>query len=269
MISESERKGLFVRNILDRRSPLALPQEELMTRRHFWIAIAGALSLTSAAHAQSPTAAFLFAYDIDRGKQDAFEAGYVAHLGWHATHGDTLPWYGWYVTSGPRTGLFIDGTFGIPFSAMDRRVDPAGDGADMEAKVLPFAKARAYSALEFWPEVSTARTLEDRKPSAVLDTYAVKVSPANIAAFETALAHAAGDRKGLPLSWYRLVSGGPAGGYLLLVPRQTWAELAGRPRDLAGLLTATYGPGAAKTAALVDGVEVESWSYKPKLSRLP
>jgi hypothetical protein len=139
----------------------------------------------------------------------------------------------------------------------------------MEAKVLPFAKARAYSALEFWPEVSTARTLEDRKPSAVLDTYAVKVSPANIAAFETALAHAAGDRKGLPLSWYRLVSGGPAGGYLLLVPRQTWAELAGRPRDLAGLLTATYGPGAAKTAALVDGVEVESWSYKPKLSRLP
>jgi len=240
-----------------------------MIRRHFWIAIAGALSLTGAARAQSPTAAFLFAYDIDRGKQDAFEAGYAAHLGWHAAHGDPLPWYGWYVTSGPRTGLFVDGTFGIPFLAMDHRVDPVGDGADMEAKVLPFAKARAFSTLELWPEVSTAHTLEDRRPSAVLDAYAVKVAPANVAAFEIALTGASGDRKGPPLTWYRLVSGGPAGGYLLLVPRQTWGELAGRSRDLAGLLTAIHGPSAAKAAAMVDSVEVESWSYKPKLSRLP
>lgn len=132
-------------------------------------------------------AAFLFAYDVDRGKQDTFEAGYVAHLGWHAEHKDPLPWYGWYVTSGPRTGLFIDGTFGIPFAAMDQRVDPAGDGADMEARVLPFAKARTYSALELLPEVSTVRTLEDRKPTAVLDAFTVIVAPKNIAAFETAL----------------------------------------------------------------------------------
>lgn len=198
-------------------------------------------------------AAFLFAYDIDRGKEDAFEAGYAAHLAWHAEHKDPLPWYGWYVTSGPRTGLFIDGTFGIPFAAMDQRVDPAGDGADMTAKVLPFAKARTYSALEYWPEVSTARTLEDRKPTAVLDAFTVTVAPKNVAAFETALSR---EPKGLA-AWYRTVSGGAGGSYLALIPRQTWADLANRPALL------------GKAAALVEQVEVESWSYRPKLSRIP
>jgi hypothetical protein len=198
-------------------------------------------------------AAFLFAYDVDRGKEDAFEAGYAAHLAWHAEHKDPLPWYGWYVTSGPRTGLFIDGTFGIPFAAMDQRVDPVGDGADMTARVLPFAKARTYSALELWPQVSTVRTLEDRKPTAVLDAFTVTVAPKNIAAFETARSR---EPKGRA-AWYRTISGGPTGAYLALVPRQTWTDLAGRPALL------------GKAAALVEHVEVESWSYRPKLSRIP
>lgn len=203
-------------------------------------------------------AAFLFGYDVDRGREQAFEAGYAAHLNWHAEHGDTLPWYGWYVTSGPRTGLFIDGTFGIRFRAMDRRVDPAGDGADMAAKVLPFAKARTYSALELWPEVSTTRTLEDHRPTAVLDAFTVTVAPAKVAAFESALLKQPRSR---PVAWYRMVSGGSAGAYLALVPRQSWADLADRPRGPSGLL--------GKAAALVESVEVESWSYRSKLSRIP
>ena len=198
-------------------------------------------------------AAFLFAYDVDRGKQDAFEAGYAAHLAWHAEHKDPLPWYGWYVTSGPRAGLFIDGTFGIPFAAMDQRVDPAGDGADMEAKALPFAKARTYWVLELWPEVSTVRTLEDRRPTALLDAFTVIVAPKNIAAFETALSREPKRRA----AWYRTVSGGPTGSYLALVPRQTWADLVGRPALL------------GKAAALAEHVEVESWAYQPKLSLIP
>ena len=233
--------------------------------RPFWIACAGALSLACEARAQ---AAFLFAYDIDRGREDAFEAGYVAHLGWHAAHGDTLPWYGWFVTSGPRTGLFVDGTFGVPFEAMDRRVDPSGDGADMAAKVLPFARARAYSTLELWPEVSTVRTLEDRKPTATVDVFTVKVAPRDVSGFEAALA-AGARRPEVPVTWYRLVSGGTAGSYLMFVPRGSWAELVDRPRDLGGLLAAAYGPRAAKAVARVESVEVETWSYRPKLSRLP
>ncbi|WP_156390772.1 hypothetical protein [Caulobacter sp. Root487D2Y] len=252
-----------------------------MIWKHVMLAAALAAGLASGqAHAQSSAkaaeqAAFLFTYDVDRGKQDAFEAGYAAHLQWHAAHADALPWFGWYVTSGPRTGLFVDGTFGVPFAAMDRRPDPAGDGADMEARVLPYAKARAYSAHVLWPEPSTVRSLEERQPSPVLDVYSPRVAPGDVTAFEAALlaaAQAGRTGKGaLGWTWYRLAGGGDLGSYLVLVPRRAWADLAARPADLAGLMAAAYGasPDQARAAVLVKGVEVETWSYKPKLSRLP
>ncbi|MBO9560971.1 MAG: hypothetical protein J7515_20600 [Caulobacter sp.] len=243
-----------------------------MTRRTILaLALAAATASATTVHAEQQ-AAFLFTYDIDRGQQAAFEAGYAAHLAWHAAHGDALPWYGWYVTSGPRTGLFVDGTFGVPFAAMDARPDPAGDGADMAARVLPYAKARSYSAHALWPKPSTARSLEDRRPTPELDAYSLKIPPSDVAAFETALLASTRAGKGrLGWTWYRLVGGGEVGTYLVLVPRQNWADLAGRPADLAGLIAAAYGPSpdAARAAALVKSVEVETWSYKPRLSRLP
>lgn len=244
-----------------------------MTWKQTLTAIALAAALASGpARAQTQQAAFLFTYDIDRGQQAAFEAGYAAHLKWHAAHRDALPWFGWYVTSGARTGLFVDGTFGIPFAAMDARPDPAGDGADMAARVLPYAKARAYSAYALWAEPSTTRSLEDRRPTPELDAYDLSVAPGDVAAFETALLASARAGKGrLGWTWYRLAGGGELGSYLALVPRRTWADLADRPADLAGLIAAAYGPGpdAARAAALVKRVQVETWSYKPELSRLP
>jgi hypothetical protein len=247
-----------------------------MIWKHVTLAIGLTVGLAAgAARAQSEQAAFLFTYDIDRGQDDAFEAGYAAHLQWHADHGDALPWFGWSVTSGPRTGVFVDGTFGVPFAAMDARPDPAGDGADMEARVLPYAKARAYSAYTLWAEPSTVRSLEARQPSPALEVYGVHVPPGYVAAFETALLASAKVGKagtgGLGWTWYRLVGGGEAGSYMVLVPRRVWADLAGRPADLAGLMASAYGAGRdqARAAALVERVEVETWSYRPKLSRLP
>jgi len=244
-----------------------------MTWKQTLPAIALAAGLVGGpAHARAEQAAFLFTYDIDRGRQAAFEAGYAAHLEWHAAHNDALPWFGWYVTSGPHTGLFVDGTFGIPFAAMDARPDPAGDGSDMAARVLPYAKARAYSAYTLWPEPSTTRSLEDRRPTPELDAYDLSVAPGDVATFETALLASARAGKGrLGWTWYRLAGGGEVGSYLVLVPRRTWADLAGRPADLTGLIAAAYGAEAdpARAAALVKRVEVETWSYSPKLSRLP
>jgi len=247
-----------------------------MTWKQHLLAVVLAAGLAGGpARAQTEQAAFLFTYDVDRGKEAAFEAGYAAHLQWHADHHDALPWFGWTVTSGPRTGLFVDGTFGVPFAAMDARPDPAGDGADMEARILPYAKARAYSAYALWPEPSTIRSLEDRQPSPVLDVYTLLVSPGDVAAFETALLASAQAGKtgqgGLAWTWYRLASGGPLGGYMVMVPRRNWADLARRPTDLAGLIAAAYGPSPdqVRAAALVRSVEVETWSYKPRLSRIP
>jgi hypothetical protein len=281
---EIQNKGRFhskyCRTAFDARSELRSKRiaegEVRMAWRHAALAALLAVGLVGgAAQAQTEQAAFLFTYDIDRGQEAAFEAGYAAHLQWHADHQDTLPWFGWIVTSGPHTGLFVDGTFGVPFAAMDARPDPAGDGADMAARVLPYAKARVYSAHVLWPEPSTVRSLEARQPSPALDVYTLRVAPSDVAAFESALLASAQAGKArqsdLAWTWYRLAGGGGLGGYMVLIPRPTWADLARRPTDLAGLIAAAYGPGPdqARAAALVQSVEVETWSYKPKLSRIP
>jgi hypothetical protein len=270
--NESRLRSKYCRTPFDAR-PVAQSKEAPMTWKHTTLAIALTAGLASgSARAQTEQAAFLFTYDIDRGKEAAFEAGYAAHLQWHAAHADALPWFGWYVTSGPRTGLFVDGTFGVPFAAMDARPDLAGDGADMAARVLPYAKARAYSAHVLWPELSTIRSLEARQPSPVVDVYALRVTPGDVAAFETALLASARTGKGdLAWTWYRLAGGGGLGAYMVLVPRRSWAELAGRPTHMAGLIAAAHGdgPDQARAAALIQSVEVEAWSYKPGLSRIP
>lgn len=116
------------------------------------------------------------------------------------------------------------------------------------------------------------RSLEVRQPTPVLDAYDLRVAPGDAAAFESALLAAAKTGKGrLGWTWYRLAGGGEVGSYLVLVPRRTWADLAGRPTDVAGLMASAYGASSdqARAATLVRDVEVETWSYQPKLSRLP
>jgi hypothetical protein len=106
----------------------------------------------------------------------------------------------------------------------------------------------------------------------VVDVYTLRVSPGDVAAFETALlASARGGKGDLAWTWYRLAGGGDLAGYMVLVPRRSWADLAGRPTDMAGLIAAAYGANSnqARAAALIQSVEVETWSYKPGLSRLP
>lgn len=94
----------------------------------------------SAAHPAASTrdsgdAAHLFGYWTRPGQREAFDEGYRRHLAWHRQAGDPLVWYGWYVSDGKRAGMFVDGSFGAPFAAFDRRVDPAGDGADAARNV--------------------------------------------------------------------------------------------------------------------------------------
>src|SRR5262245_26478824 len=73
------------------------------------------------------TQAYLFAYDVDRGRQAEFVAGYQEHLRWHVDHRDHLAWYGWFVANGPRAGAFIDGAFGVTLEEWDRRPALADD----------------------------------------------------------------------------------------------------------------------------------------------
>ena len=89
--------------------------------------------------AQTGTVAQFAIWKPKAGQEENFEVGYKKHLDWHKTNGDTWSWYGWYIISGPRYGLFVDATFDHAWSDFNNSVKPAGDRADNQLHVVPFA----------------------------------------------------------------------------------------------------------------------------------
>lgn len=223
-------------------------------------------------------AAFLFAYRPKAGRTDAFDAGYRKHLEWHRSNGDPLPWYGWYVVTGPRTGTFVDGSFGIAFAAFDARIAPAEDGADATRNVTPYGDTVDRKILRRLPLPGTAARLEERKPSGMIEVLTVQVRPGQSETFESGLAKLAGaladDDAAPEFTVYRQLSGGAAPAYLVMFPRDTNAYFERHTPSLEGLAAVLAdGPLAkdfsAMLAASVAGAEIEAWAYRADLSYFP
>lgn len=213
----------------------------------------------------------LFSYAVK--DQAQFEEGYRRHLGWHGRHGDTLVWYGWTVESGARKGAFVDGTAGATYAGLDARPDPAGDGADAVRNFTPFVQPLNVETWELVGAVSTALPLEDRRPGPNLDVFVLHVRPGDTAAFEQALARLAARRTAQPsaLTWYRAVRGGTVPAYMLVLTRNGWSDLDRVRGSLREMLGAAYAAPDAVDAllGLTSDVQVESWSYRPRLSLIP
>lgn len=225
-----------------------------------------------------PDAAFLFAYRPLPGQEEDFRAGYRRHLDWHRSHQDPLVWYGWTVLTGDRPGLFIDGVFGVPFSALDRRVDPTGDAADMAENVRPFARPVFRTAYRVRSELSTASRLESRDPSPLVTVIRVQLHPGTEPRFEEVLRGlkdaGTGESPAPEYSCYELVTGGPEPSFLLMIPASSLAELGAAPSTLSGLAAVVL-PAAEAAAAraeltrIVREISNETWRYLPGLSYFP
>jgi len=225
-----------------------------------------------------PDAAFLFAYRPNPGQEEGFRAGYRRHLDWHREHRDPLTWYGWMVLTGERPGLFVDGVFGVPFSALDRRVDPAGDAADMAENVAPFAQPVFRTAFRVRSDLSTASPLEEGDPSPLVTVVRVQLRPGMEPRFEAVLGGlkdaTAGEPSAPGYSWYELVTGGPEPLYLLMIPARALADLGTAPTTLSGLVGAVL-PEAEAAAAraeltrIVREISNETWRYVAGLSYFP
>ncbi len=251
-----------------------------MTRnrmRRLALALAGMTALAnSPARAQSEQAAFLFTYDVDRGIGGRLR-GRLRRPPAMARRPCRRPALVRLVRDQRPTHRPLRGRDVRRGVRGHGRADPspAGDGADMEASVLPHAKARAYSAHLLWAEPSTARSLEARQPSPTLDVYGLRVAPSDTVALRgppcwRRPGQARRPSRPGPGTAWRAAARSEA--IMVLVPRRTWADLAGRPADLFGLIAAAYGanPGRGASELLWSkSAEVETWSYQPKLSRLP
>lgn len=241
-----------------------------------WLSALPSIAQTSTR--DSGDAAHLYGYYAKAGMQGQFDEGYRKHLDWHRAKRDPLVWYGWVVAHGDRVGMFIDGSFGAPFAAFDRRVDPEGDGADAQKNFSPYADTAFRASYRLRRELSTGFPLERWQPSSSVQVLHYILHPGTAARFERAVAAAREtlSRQGnAPAhTWYELVVGGDAPGYLLMIARDGWKSYDEHGGGLDALVA--QAGDAARTRRLLDDlaasvaeVKAETWDYREDLSLIP
>jgi len=222
--------------------------------------------------------ALLFGYRLHQGEESQFYGGYGQHLEWHRLHEDSLVWYGWQVVTGDRLGLFVDGTFGQPFLAIDQRVDPAGDAADFAATAGPHADAIFRMAYTLRRALGTAIPLEQGRPTSFLEVISYEVRPGGETRFENVVRRAtemaAVGTDAPPFTWYQLVDGGRHSTYALMIHREGFAGWDSARADLASLIAnvgdvPTRDSLASMMFEVVSDVRSELWRYLPGSSLIP
>lgn len=219
--------------------------------------------------AQETTGGFLFSYSPHPEEREAFEAGYRRHLDWHRTRADSLPWFGWDVLAGPRLGMFIDGTFGMQFAALDERVDPRGDAADAATTFQPHAEPSGRELVLLRRDLSTATPLEDGAPSRFVQVVRFRVSPAEIGRAAHAFNRLRGKAEALALLPYTVyeVLAGASPGFLLMVWRDGLGTFDATDRNPEAALREYFAEAETGVPTPIDAdVASEVWMFRPDLT---
>ena len=219
----------------------------------------GASTVVAPANTRAQTqgdAVFLYYYRIKPGMTANFTEGYRRHLEWHRQKSDSLDWLAWTVFDGNDVGLFVDGTFGIPFSAFDARVDPRGDAEDASRNVTPFADAVRRQVLRLRRDLGGSFPLERAKAAAMQQVITINVNPSQAGAFEREIGRLLSSNRDR-YAIYQVVSGGDPFTYVIIVQMPTWSTWNTSRPDL--LLTQL-------SAIAPRAVSIETWTHRADLT---
>lgn len=223
---------------------------------------------------QETAGGFLFSYRPHPGELGAFEEGYRRHLDWHREKADSLAWYGWSVLAGPRLGQFVDGAFGMPFAAIDARVDPGGDEANAAETFRPHGTPTGRTLLLLRPDLSSATPLEDLDPAPFVQVVHYTVGPGDMGRLERAfgaMRRAIRRSSLLRYTVYEVVAGSELG-FLLMVWRdgmRSFDDVERNPEHALRTHIAEEGGGDSKQdESLRIDVTNELWRYRPDLTYL-
>lgn len=225
-------------------------------------------------------AAYLFAYYPKEDAREQFENGYKKHLSWHEAKKDPLVWYAWYVQTGDRLGLFIDGTFGISHMAFDNRIAPTEDGQDFQQTTAPFANNSFRKIYTLKSELSTVQLLEDHTPSKMIEVFEIVVDHGQEAVFEKVMQMLKVKLNNTPdkplFTVYKLLSGGEQSGYMIMVPREKAADFDKKEHflSISQLIVQNFSEEQAQQlnqdlSKAIKHLRNETWAYRSDMSRIP
>lgn len=199
------------------------------------------------------------------GQETAFQRGYQRHLQWHKANGDTWEWYGWYVSSGPRVGQFVDATFDHAWSDFDNAVDPAGDRADNQINVIPYGDIQSVFKVYYLKDQSISSPIGLKSKFLRLLTLDVTDVPGGIRLLDRLKASFRSNPDITTLLAYKVVDGGNTNQLVVILGFENW-EQYGKSENVPEQLSAIER--ALKTKTLMSATS-ETLTYRADMSLFP
>jgi hypothetical protein len=207
------------------------------------------------------------------GKQ--YQEGRKRHAAWHKRQNDTWNWITSEVASGPETGNYVTVTFGHQWKDFDTWEGKFGQGdtADVDLNLGPYSDSTTVAYYEFLADLSRPAAT----PSKMSEVVHFLLKPDKESEFRHALqrAHEAIGKTNWPqnYSWYELQNGGEGPHFVLVLPHNSFADMAPPEMSFPAMLTKAFGPYEAGAILEAFGQASKSqWSEllvaRPDLSHL-
>jgi hypothetical protein len=218
----------------------------------------------------------IFVTRVKAGMGRQYQEGRKRHMAWHKKQGDTWAWSTWEVTSGPDTGAYLTfspGHHWKDFDAWEAKLG-LGDAADVDQNLTPYAESTTISYWEYQAGLSRPAM----GPAKMTEVLHFLLKPDKEPQFRHTLqrAHEAIGKTSWPVSysWFVLVNGGEGPHFVLVLPHNSYAEMAEPEMSFPAMLTKAFGPYEA--GVILDGFGQASksqWSelqvFRPELSHIP
>ncbi len=177
------------------------------------------------------------------GAVKAYEEGRKRHMAWHKKQNDPWSWHTWH--------------------------------ADVDLNLTPHTESATVGYYELLPELS--RPPAGQAHTKMSEVVHFLLKPDKAAEFRHALqrAHEAIGKTNWPVTylWYELSNGGEGPHFVLVLPHNSWAEMAQPEMSFPAMLTKAFGP--YETGVILEGFDQSSrsqWSeilvYRPELSHV-
>ena len=178
----------------------------------------------SACGQEAPLISHFSVWKPKYGQTVNFESGYKQHLLWHKANNDLWNWYGWFIISGPRDGMFIDATFNHSWHDFDLAKNPAGDGTDNQLHTEPFADFQKGYKLALLPFSDQPGKTSLQTRYARMLTIGLKDLTAATRQIERVAKTYKQRNPGRPLLVFKMIDGGNTREIILLMGLDSFAE---------------------------------------------